>query len=140
MHVKAVIGRAQQALESLKSHLHQIRPSVVEVDIWDECGGTVHRKAVGARPVVVGQGLRQGVVGELRHFKRHVVAQARRSCGLDGHRGAHAGLDFQHRDLLHRTAVLVHQGAGAVVRLVVARDVARAVDVGFCSERPVALQ
>ena len=140
MHVEGVIGRAQQALESLEGHLHQIRPGVLEVDTWDECGGTVHRKAVGARPRVVGQGLCQGVVGELGHFERHVVAQARCPCGLDGHRGADAGLDFQHGDLLHRTAVLVHQGAGAVVRLVVARDVARAVDVGLCGERAVALQ
>ncbi len=140
MHQQLVVRGLQQAFQTGEGHLQQVVACVDEFGIGDEGGGGGGAEAVGTGPGVIGEGLGERVVFELRNLEGDVVAEAGCAHGLDRHRRANAGLHLEDGHLVHGAAVGIHQGAGAVVELRVARDVALAVDVGGAGQRAVALQ
>ena len=115
-----VVSRLQQAFQPGEGHLQQVVAGIVKRRIGDVGRGRVGAEVVGAGPGVVGEGLGEWVVFELRHFERDVVTEAGRSHWLDGHGRTNAGLYFEHRHFVHGAAVGINQGAGAIVELRVA--------------------
>ena len=117
MNQQFVVGGLQEAFQPSEGHLQQVVTGIIKRRIGDIGRGGVGVEAVRAGPSVVGEGLGERVVFELRYLERDVVAEAGRAHRLNCYGWTNAGLHLEHGNLVHGAAVGIHQGAGSIVEL-----------------------